>query len=337
MDGKRFLDLLRKSGLGQNCDASVLGTLETARSATGPARALLNARILTAWQCEMLLNGQYRGFFLGRYELLDALPPAEYRRVFLARNIVTHRHITISLLPGELHGRQVDLSMLRKRLWRMSEMEHPAVAAILDAELDGDVRYIARELVAGPSLREAVEELGALPCAIAATVGVQVAISLASAHARDCFFGCLEPKSLVLCADGLAKLVSLGLPQEPESHAIRRLLVREQMAENFLAPWAANNGARPSAQWDLFSLGCVLFFALTGREPKFDGFPPAAFESFVGNQGDRQKEELQRICSKLFATPAAGGGVSAQRFADDLAGWLDHNRGAHGDIGEIGQ
>ena len=262
MTVEKFLQLLQKSGLDQSCDAVRLNALKNEETVTGLVSALVTDGMLTAWQCEKLLCGQYKSFFLNQYEVLEALSPREFRRVFLARQVVTHQRVAIEILPRELHGRVPLVTMLLSRIRSLSAIEYPGIAQVLDADLAGEIRYIVREHVNSANLREVIEALGPMPCEVAVTICAQTALTLAHAHAIGYAFGCLHPNEILLSANQPTKLAALGLPPEPDAFAFRRLLVREQGAEKYLDPPLASRTVSASAMSDVFSLGAILFLRL---------------------------------------------------------------------------
>jgi serine/threonine protein kinase len=324
MTVKHFLKLFDKSGLN-GCNTARLYASKHKDNLADLATALVANRILTTWQCKMLFQKRFRGFLLGRYELLEPLPSGEYRTVFLGRNVATHRRTRFELLPRQLHKRELrelDFAMLLHKVEKFCTLEHPELAAILDADFSGGVHYLAREHVDGPRLRDVVETLGRLPCDVAATICARVGLAIAYAHKNEYVFGCLDPKEILLSLDGVVKLAAIGMPREREAFALRQMLAQEQLAEKYLDPVLMNCDMCPSEQSDVFSLGCILCFALTGREPVSVHSWSVAVEDLVGEQRDCEKSSLRSICARMMAPTPGDRHKSVQAAACDLAEWL---------------
>ena len=102
-----FLDLVRRSGLVEKdqLDAA-LSELTQKIGQPAPADAdqiathLIEAGLITRWQAERLLDGRYRGFFLGKYKLLDELGSGGMSRVYLAEHVLMQRRVAIKVLPA---------------------------------------------------------------------------------------------------------------------------------------------------------------------------------------------------------------------------------------------
>ena len=102
-----FLDLVQRSGLVEKdqLDAA-LSELTQQIGQPAPADAdqiathLIEAGLITRWQAERLLDGRYRGFFLGKYKLLDQLGSGGMSRVYLAEHVLMQRRVAIKVLPA---------------------------------------------------------------------------------------------------------------------------------------------------------------------------------------------------------------------------------------------
>jgi serine/threonine protein kinase/WD40 repeat protein len=209
---------------------------------------------------------------LGRYEVLDALGAGGMGEVYRARDMRLGRDVALKVLP-------VDVALdgdRRRRFERearaVAALNHPAVLALHDVgEADG-VAFIVTELLEGETLRERLGR-GAVPCERVAAWGASVAEALAAAHERGIVHRDLKPENLFLTREGRLKVLDFGLAKELPLAAggeedptlpspTRAGVVLGTLG--YLSPEQAR-GEAIDGRSDLFSLGCVLYEALTGR------------------------------------------------------------------------
>jgi eukaryotic-like serine/threonine-protein kinase len=119
MDYRSFLKLAVASRLLNRSDLLTMRrdfTKVRKRGTTAPERFsllttyLIERRLLTPWQCTKLAEGRYKGFFLGRYKLLDRLGGAQATERYLAENIESGERVEISVARA---GHSVQLSVVR--------------------------------------------------------------------------------------------------------------------------------------------------------------------------------------------------------------------------------
>ncbi|WP_067968252.1 serine/threonine-protein kinase [Nocardiopsis trehalosi] len=141
-------------------------------------------------------------------------------------------------------------------------------AQLVDADPDGDPPWLATAYIAGPSLHRAVADHGPLPPGSVAVLGAGLAEGLAAVHACGIVHRDLKPGNVLLTADG-PRLIDFGIARALDATAVTRTAtVLGTVA--FMSPEQAR-GERVGPASDVFSLGCVLAHAATGRSPFGDG------------------------------------------------------------------
>jgi hypothetical protein len=124
---------------------------------------------------------------------------------------------------------------------------------------------LVMEYVEGVDLQRLVEAEGPLPVEAACDYVRQAALGLQHAHERGLVHGDVKPSNLLVSPTGLVKLLDLGL-----ARLAGRLLPTEQMlagTPDYMAPEVAQVGRPADIRADLYSLGCTLYWLLTGRVP----------------------------------------------------------------------
>ena len=142
-----------------------------------------------------------------------------------------------------------------------AKLAHPNIVAVFDVLDDGDRQLLVMEYVAGQTLRELVP----LPWERAVEVALDVCRALAFAHERGVIHRDIKPDNVMLTRDGAAKLMDFGLARS----AGRSRLTQAGMIVGtvaYIAPEQVLRG-EADARSDLYSLGCVLYEALTGKPP----------------------------------------------------------------------
>jgi plastocyanin/predicted Ser/Thr protein kinase len=187
--------------------------------------------------------------------------------VYLARSIHGERRAAIKLIAAEFSRDQA----FRERFARESRMarvvEHPNIVGVREAgEIDG-LLYIVMQYIEGSDLRALIESRGRLNPDRAVQIIGEVANALDAAHAQGLLHRDVKPANILIAdADGQAYLADFGLATQAGS--VTRMTRTGQWLGtlDYLAPERIE-GKPEDARTDVYSLGCVLYEALTGEPP----------------------------------------------------------------------
>jgi serine/threonine protein kinase len=208
----------------------------------------------------------------GRYRL-DTVIGSGTGDVWRAFDQRLNRPVAIRLLPG-------DPLSARPAAEAAAALRHPGITAILDIAQHESSLLLVTELLDGQDLGSALaRQPGGLPIAQVAAVAVKVSAALATAHAQGLVHGGLKPGDIFLQSDGGVKTSGFGVLRRPGT-------------ERYPAPEQGPADQRA----DLYSLGGVLFEAVTGRQPQSG--PPVPVTSLrpdVPEYLDRLLLSLQAI------------------------------------------
>ena len=254
-----------------------------ARMPTATARELADELVrtgdLTQYQARKLLHGHWERLAIGPYRLLAPLGRGGMGTVYLARDVRLSEELgddvllALKILPPSAAR---DEPRLVARFLREIDMgkrvDHPNIAKTLaGGEADG-INYLALEYVTGRTVRELVRDGGRLAFGEAARVFADVAAGLAHMHSRGLIHRDLKPANVMVTPDGHGKVLDLGLayaPGEPlpEDHTIvgsSRYIVGTM---DYISPEQAQNAIGVDARSDVYSLGCSIYFSITGTPP----------------------------------------------------------------------
>ena len=338
-----FLDLVRRSGLVEKDQLSrVLADLESQAGGKPVAdvdlvaRRLIDAGLLTPWQCEKLAEGRHKGFFLGKYKLLDHLGTGGMSSVYLAEHVLMQRRVAIKVLPKNRVEDSSYLARFHREAQAAAALDHRNIVRVYDFDNDGALHYLVMEYVEGRDLQVMVKEDGPLAYADAAEYIRQAAEGLAHAHGANLIHRDVKPANLLVDQKNVVKVLDLGLARfTDEDRASLTVAYDENVlgTADYLAPEQALDSHGVDARADIYSLGCSLYYLLTGHPPFPQGTLPQRLmmhqkqqpASILEDRPDAP-DDLVAICTQMMAKKADQRYQSAQEVARALADWLT----AHG-------
>ncbi|MFD6445546.1 protein kinase [Promicromonospora sp. NPDC060204] len=196
---------------------------------------------------------------------------------------------------------------LRREATALQGLRHPAVARVLDAELEGPDAFIVTELVEGPTLEEEIDARGPLDSRDLFELADQLADALEAVHGTGVVHRDLTPSNVLIARTGPV-LIDFGLAQGPgDVRATRTGFVMG--TPGYLAPELLD-GAEPGPDTDWWSWAAVLAFAGTGRAPF--GVRPTELVLRRSRQGQADLDGLQSRAGRALA--AALRAVPAERW-----------------------
>jgi serine/threonine-protein kinase len=254
---------------------------------------LIEIEWLTDYQCRTLFEGRWKDLTLGQYQLLDRLGSGGVSEVFKAWDCLKGRDVALKVLRRDLASQQEGVRQFRRELQVVTRLSHPNVITTFEAHEFGHVHCFAMEFVEGIDLHRYVSTQGPLPVEQACEYARQAAQGLQHAHQLRLVHRDIKPANLFLINPPLAnppptgpgarrppdpviKILDWGLarmlPGEDDSQS--ELDEREKGmligTADFVAPEQARDPSLVDTRADIYSLGCTLYFVLTGRPP-FEG------------------------------------------------------------------
>ncbi len=221
---------------------------------------------LNPWQAKQLLDGRTK-FNLGPYLIVDSLGRGGMGQVFKARHGVIGHVVAVKVLPLDKTTPDAAANFARE-IRALGSLDHPRLVRALDAGHDGNVDYLVCEYVPGADLRKLVRRDGPLDMKTAAEVISQVAEGLEHAHQRGLIHRDVKPSNVLVTPDGEVKLSDLGLagPLEGSAETDPRFGKTVGTAD-YVSPDHVKSPWDPTPAWDVYSLGCTLYYAVTGKVP----------------------------------------------------------------------
>ena len=225
---------------------------------------------------------------LGRYEILSLLGAGGMGEVYLAQDTQLRRPVAIKLLPPEFSQHKDRLHRFEQEAYAVAALNHPNIAHIYEIGEAEGLHFIVMEYVDGKTLREQIYRRGT-PLPKLLRYLQHVAEGLAKAHAAGVVHRDLKPDNIMITSDGHAKILDFGLaklvePQQPvQKGAVGASEVATAILQQHSTPGvvlgtvgymspeqAQGKTAEIDPRSDVFSFGCILFEAATGRKA-FEG------------------------------------------------------------------
>ena len=213
---------------------------------------------------------------LGQYTLGEKLGEGGMGIVYRAEHEMLRRPTAIKLLPPGRAGED-SLKRFEREVRQTARLTSPHTVSIYDYGRTPDgLFYYVMEYLDGIDLEDLVKEGGPMAPGRAVRILRQVCAALAEAHGIGLIHRDIKPANILLCERGgfpdIAKVLDFGLVREISSSSDPRLTAENVVhgTPQYLAPETIRNADDVDARSDLYSLGCVGYFLLTGT-PVFSG------------------------------------------------------------------
>ncbi len=229
------------------------------------AATLVKSGVITQYQAQQLSAGRTK-LTLGPYLITEFIGQGGMGQVFKGVHDVMGRQCAVKVLPLDKLTEESRASFIHE-IRVQAELDSPYVVRAYDAGRDGKVHYLVTEYVPGTDLRKVVRQRGPLPMSDAASIISQAAMGLQHAHELGIVHRDVKPGNILVTPDGHAKISDIGLAawtmmldSDPRSKKIVG-------TADYLSPEQVLNPRSIDHQSDIYSLGCTLYYAVTGKVP----------------------------------------------------------------------
>lgn len=177
-----------------------------------------------------------------------------------------NRTVALKFLPPELITDETRARKLRAEAEIASSINHPNIVQILSWHEINKVPFYAMEYVEGENADELVRRRGRLPLTEALRIVLEAANGLEALHRADIIHRDIKPENILISRDGRVKITDFGISRHTED--IQREVQEGKIAGSprFMSPEQAR-GEAATGHSDIYSLGAVLYFLLTGHAP----------------------------------------------------------------------
>ena len=262
---------------------------------------------------------------LGRYKILSIIGQGAMGVVYKAVDPMIDRTVAIKTVNLSLNKDELVEYELRfqQEIKAAGRLNHPNIVTIYDVGRNEDMAYMAMEFLEGKELKDILAEDGRPVAAMTVDWIAQIAQGLAFAHDHDIVHRDVKPSNIMIVRGGLAKITDFGIARMPAS-AVKTMTGLILGSPRYMSPEQVI-GRNLDHRTDIFSLGVVLYEALTGLPP-FDGdnvnaimyatvntIPPAP-----SNANHGVPTMLDLVVAKALAKTVDERYQTMREFADDL-------------------
>jgi serine/threonine protein kinase len=260
------------------------------------AEFLIREGFLTRFQAERILQGKTHGFVLGPYVLMDSLGSGSMGTVYKAQNRDDSQWYVIKVLPwrGMWNVRQA-----KRKLRDFEDCAHPAVVPLVNIATSSGKHYLVWTYVKGVALDQVVQREGKLTADLAASYILQIAEGLEVVHQNGQFHGLLKPSNILISTDQRVHILDFGIAsimaqKEGESMVDTMSTANTIMSGlDCASPESVMEPTNLTPAGDQYSLGCILYYCLTGQFPFPDG---TAADKMVAHQF-KQPRPIQELAA----------------------------------------
>lgn len=198
-----------------------------------------------------------------RYLVRSLVAEGGMASVYLADDNVLEREVAIKVIHPHLARDKSFLDKFQREAKVAAKLSHPNLVNVFDQGTDGDVIFLVMEYVPGITLRDAMNDFGALDANKTLDIIEPLTSGLAAAHAAGILHRDLKPENVFLSDGGKVKLGDFGLARAITQHTQTGSVVGTVA---YLSPELVLRG-QADARSDVYSLGVMLFEMLTGSQP----------------------------------------------------------------------
>ena len=243
----------------------------------GTELAYADDRTITAGPANELVNPDQEPdltgkFFANKYEIIEVLGKGGMSTVYKARHTSMSKIVALKVLQTHLANDPLSLARFKQEASACSKLTHAGIAAVYDYGEGDNMPYIVMEYVEGATLSQLIRHENVLSEERFLHIFQQVSSALVHAHEQGVIHRDLKPSNIMItCRDGndQVKILDFGIAKLVDASETAQHLT--QTGELFGSPLYMSpeqcSGSRIDARSDVYSLGCVMFEALTGDVP----------------------------------------------------------------------
>lgn len=211
----------------------------------------------------------------GRYEIIEKIGEGGMAEVYKAKCHLLNRYVAVKILKPEYAKDETFVKRFRREAQSAASLTHANIVSVYDVGAEGDINYIVMELLESKTLKDYIEEHGAMPSDLVLKISAQIASALETAHKAHIIHRDIKPQNIVLNKNMVAKVTDFGIAKITNVPSATITSFGSTMGSvHYFSPEHAKGGYTDEKS-DIYSLGVVMYEMATGRLP-FDADSPVS-------------------------------------------------------------
>jgi serine/threonine-protein kinase len=278
-----LIQALRGSGLftPEQSEEIVQELAPLGTDANAMMRQLVLTDRLTRYQLKKVVYGKAVELLIGPYIITEKLGEGGMGKVYQARRLEGNKEtIALKVVRAALVANPVVRGRYAREVQTAGTLDHPNIVRLYDAGEANGKFYLAMEFVNGIDLARLMRDFGKVEVTEACEYARQIALGLQHAHDKGFVHRDIKPSNIVVAGErhlpqatepAVVKILDLGLARaiDPDDMVVPNLTRDHTVVgtPDYMAPEQAKNSKRVDPRSDLYSLGCAMYFLLTGNVP----------------------------------------------------------------------
>ena len=204
---------------------------------------------------------------LGDFKLLKKLGEGGMGEVYLAHQAGLDRKVALKVLSKELGKKQAFVERFFREARAMAKLDHPHVLKVYAIDSDKGRHYVAIEFIDGQSMQDWMDERGQVEVGDAVHVTLRCAEALLHAHEATLIHRDIKPDNILVTSKGVVKVADFGLAKAVDEDVSMTQSGTGLGTPLYMAPEQARNAKDVDQRADIYSLGCTLYYLVTGQLP----------------------------------------------------------------------
>lgn len=205
--------------------------------------------------------------FEGRYTIVNVIGTGGMATVYGAYDQVSGRSVAIKMMNKKMEHNARQIRLFVNEMTALSLLSHPNIVQVYNTAITNSTKYIIMEYVEGITLKKHIDHRGALPEREVLYYATQILSALDYIHSKNIVHCDIKPQNIILLQNGSIKVADFGIAR------LDAMLDRSKEKSDvalgtvyYVSPEQAQ-GKAPQAESDLYSLGVMLYEAMTNRLP----------------------------------------------------------------------
>ena len=262
---------------------------------------------------------------LGKYEIEGVLGEGAMGVVYKARDPFIERTVAIKTIRNDLldpNVRDEMLARFKREAQAAGQLSHPGIVSVYEYGEEDNTVFISMEFIQGEELADIFERGEKPKEEHVIGIIIQLLEALSFAHAKGIVHRDIKPSNIIVTTDRKVKLADFGIAHVDTSSLTQSGSVLGTPA--FMSPEQCV-GSTVDSRTDLFSVGAVLYYTLTGEKPFPGGNPFTIMQRVINHDPEPPSsfnpmlpKEIDRILARALAKKPEKRYQTAQEFIDDL-------------------